>query len=44
MLVGIGTDGGSFEASISENNWLGEGKRLDFNISTDAILLEIELY
>jgi len=34
--AGIGTDGGSFEASISENNWLGEGKRLDFNISTDA--------
>ena len=30
--AGIGTDGGSFEASISENNWLGEGKRLDFNI------------
>ena len=34
--AGIGTEGGSFEASISENNWLGEGKKLDFNISTDS--------
>ena len=34
--AGIGTNGGSFEANISENNWLGEGKRLDFNIATDA--------
>ncbi len=34
--AGIGTDGGSFEASVSENNWLGEGKKLDFNISTDS--------
>ena len=24
--AGIGTEGGSFEASVSENNWLGEGK------------------
>ncbi len=34
--AGIGTEGGSFEASVSENNWLGEGKILDFNISTDS--------
>ncbi len=34
--AGIGTEGGSFEATISENNWLGEGKRLDFHISTDS--------
>ena len=34
--AGIGTDGGSFEASVSENNWLGEGKKLNFNISVDA--------
>mgnify|MGYP003303243469 CR=1 FL=1 len=34
--TGIGTEGGSFEGSISENNWLGEGKKLDFNISTDS--------
>ncbi len=34
--AGIGTNGGSFEATISENNWLGEGKKLDFNIATDS--------
>lgn len=34
--AGVGTNGGSFEASVSENNWLGEGKKLDFNISTDS--------
>ena len=34
--AGIGTEGGSFEASVSENNWLGEGKKLNFNISVDA--------
>jgi len=34
--AGIGTEGGSFEASVSENNWLGEGKKLNFNISTDS--------
>ncbi len=34
--AGIGTEGGSFEGNISENNWLGEGKKLDFNISTDS--------
>ena len=34
--AGIGTEGGSFEATVSENNWLGEGKKLDFSIATDA--------
>ena len=34
--AGIGTNGGSFEANISENNWLGDGKKLDFRISTDS--------
>ncbi len=34
--AGIGTNGGSIEASVSENNWLGEGKKLDFNISSDS--------
>ena len=28
--AGIGTDGGSFAIGISENNWLGEGKKLIF--------------
>ena len=34
--AGIGTNGGSFEVSVSENNWLGEGKKLDFRLSTDS--------
>ena len=34
--AGIGTNGGSFEARVSENNWLGEGKKLDFVIATDS--------
>ena len=34
--AGIGTNGGSFEANVSENNWLGEGKKLNFKISTDS--------
>ena len=34
--AGLGTNGGSFEARISENNWLGEGKKLDFLIATDS--------
>ena len=34
--AGIGTNGGSFEARVTENNWLGEGKKLDFVIATDS--------
>ena len=26
--AGVGSDGGSFAFNISENNWLGEGKKL----------------
>ena len=33
--AGVGTNGGTFAIKISENNWLGEGKRLDFSIDTD---------
>ena len=33
--AGIGTSGGSFAISISENNWLGEGKKLNFQIEAD---------
>ncbi len=33
--AGIGTNGGSFGISISENNWLGEGKRLKFELEID---------
>ena len=29
--AGVGTNGGSFAFNITENNWLGEGKKLDLN-------------
>jgi len=38
--IGVGTNGGTFAIQISENNWLGEGKRLDFNIETDEETLQ----
>ncbi len=34
--AGIGTNGGSFAIQVTENNWLGEGKRLDFSLDVDA--------
>ena len=33
--AGIGTNGGSFGIAISENNWMGEGKRLKFELEID---------
>ena len=33
--AGIGTSGGSFAISISENNWLGQGKKLNFELEVD---------
>ena len=30
--AGVGTNGGNFVFDISENNWLGQGKRVGFNI------------
>ena len=33
--AGIGTNGGSFAAKVSENNWLGEGKKLGFDVQVD---------
>ena len=33
--AGIGTNGGSFAIQITENNWLGEGKKLDFDVEVD---------
>ncbi len=33
--AGIGTNGGSFGFSISENNWLGKGNRLKFELEVD---------
>ena len=34
--AGLGTNGGSVGFNIKENNWLGEGKRIDFDVSIDA--------
>ena len=33
--AGIGTDGGSFAVSVKENNYLGEGKGLGFELEID---------
>ena len=33
--AGIGTNGGSFAITVSENNWLGRGERVDFEIVVD---------
>ncbi len=38
--AGVGTNGGTVAFKISENNWLGEGKRLDFSIDTDEESIE----
>ena len=38
--AGVGTNGGSFAFEIAENNWLGEGKKVDFSLSTDEESLE----
>ena len=37
--AGIGTNGGSFAINVSENNWLGEGKKVNFEleVSEDSI-------
>ncbi len=33
--AGIGTNGGSFAFNVQENNWLGQGKNVGFNIDVD---------
>ena len=33
--AGVGTNGGSFAINISENNWLGRGNKLNFEIEVD---------
>ena len=33
--AGIGTNGGSFAFNITENNWLGEGKKVNFEVEVD---------
>jgi outer membrane protein insertion porin family len=34
--AGVGTNGGSFAINIKENNWLGEGKSVGFEIEVDS--------
>jgi outer membrane protein insertion porin family len=34
--AGVGTDGGSFAFNIQENNWLGDGKKVNFSMEVDA--------
>ena len=34
--AGIGTDGGMFAFNIKENNWLGQGKSLGFDVEVDS--------
>ena len=34
--AGIGTNGGSFGFTVKENNYLGEGKNVGFNVEVDA--------
>ena len=33
--AGVGTNGGSFAFNVSENNWLGQGKKVGFNFEVD---------
>ncbi len=34
--AGIGTDGGTFAITVKENNWLGEGKSVAFDLQVDT--------
>ena len=34
--AGVGTNGGTFQVGIRENNWLGEGKSVSFDVEVDA--------
>ena len=34
--AGIGTSGGTFAIQVSENNWLGTGNRIKFNLEVDT--------
>ena len=41
--AGIGTNGGSFAINVSENNWLGEGKRVNFSVEVAEDTLKGEI-
>lgn len=38
--AGVGTNGGTVAFKISENNWLGEGKQINFSVETDEESIE----
>lgn len=38
--AGVGTNGGTFAFKVSENNWLGKGKQIDFSLNTDEESIE----
>ena len=41
--AGIGTNGGSFAIYVQENNWLGQGKKVDFDIEVNQESISGEL-
>ena len=41
--AGFGTNGGSFAINVSENNWLGEGKRVNFSVEVSEDTLKGEI-
>ena len=41
--AGVGTNGGSVAFNIKENNWLGEGKKVAFNVDLDQESLRGEI-
>ena len=42
--AGVGTNGGSFAFTIKENNWLGEGKAVTFDVEVDKESLDTLSY
>ena len=45
VQVGFGTNGGTFAAGIKENNWLGNGQSVAFNIDVDEVFVRsFEVY
>jgi outer membrane protein insertion porin family len=41
--AGLGTNGGALAFNIKENNWLGEGKKIAFNVDLDKESLKGEM-
>ncbi len=41
--AGVGTDGGTFAIKVKENNWLGEGKKVSFDVELSEESLKGEV-